>query len=55
MMSETSDLIEKCSSGSLPSEAHRSGWEGLGWDGGEPAAVSDDSLLIICHRDRDAS
>jgi len=37
VMRETSDLIEKCSDGSSPSEAHCGGWEGLGKDGGEPA------------------
>jgi len=34
VMGETSDLIEKCSDGSSPSEAHCGGWEGLGKDGG---------------------
>ncbi|MEA2006261.1 MAG: hypothetical protein U9O50_08420 [Acidobacteriota bacterium] len=34
---ETSDLIEKRSDGSSPSEAHCGGWEGLGKDGWEPA------------------
>jgi len=31
-----SDLIEKCGSGFLPSEADGGGWEGLGWDGWKP-------------------
>jgi hypothetical protein len=35
-MRETSYLTGKCSGGSPPSEAHGGGWEGLGWDGGEP-------------------
>jgi len=37
MIRETSNLMEKCSAGSSPSEAHGGGWEGLGKDGGEPA------------------
>jgi hypothetical protein len=34
-MMETSDLTEKCGTGSPPSKAHGGGWEGLGEDGGE--------------------
>ena len=33
---ETSNLIKESGTGSLPSEVHGGGWEGLGKDGGEP-------------------
>ena len=37
------------SAGSPPSKAHDGGWEGLGWDGGEPApqlSIRPDVFLI---------
>jgi len=37
MMREAYDLKAKSGGGFPPSEARRGGWEGLGWDGGEPS------------------
>jgi len=54
-MRETSDLIEKSSAGSCPSEANGGGWDGLGKDGQEPALRNIISLIIRHHGDRDAS
>jgi len=37
---ETSGLMEKCGGGSVPSEAHGGGWEGLGQDEAEPPLLT---------------
>jgi hypothetical protein len=46
--------VEKRGAGSPPSRAHGGGWEGLGWDGEEPAAVTDTTFTIDGHGNRDA-